>query len=86
MVAGVGRWGRSSLGSSKFFVSHGEESIQDMWYTWYMWSLLKVREGNYKSEYSGHRWNLQASLLQMLLKPRLIYGKGGIRWFPSNNQ
>jgi hypothetical protein len=28
----------------------------------------------------------RASLLQMLLKLMLTYGKGGTKWFPSNNQ
>jgi hypothetical protein len=37
----------------------------------YKWSLLKVREGKYKLEH--------ASLLQVLLKPKQIYGKGGTR-------
>jgi hypothetical protein len=52
------------------------------------WSLLKFREGNYKREHGGCRWNLEAeraSLLQVLLKLMLTYGKGGARWFPSNN-
>jgi hypothetical protein len=26
----------------------------------YKWSLLKVREGKYKKEHGGCRWNLQA--------------------------
>jgi hypothetical protein len=48
------------------------------------WSLLKVREGKYKREHGGHRWYLEAerespSLLQMLLKPTLIYGRGGAK-------
>jgi hypothetical protein len=26
----------------------------------YKWSLLKIREGNYKREHGGYRWNLEA--------------------------
>jgi hypothetical protein len=43
------------------------------------WSLLKAREGNYKREYGGPRWNLEAKRafsLQVLLKPMPTYGKG----------
>jgi hypothetical protein len=38
-------------------VSTGKNPWQ---HTWYKWSLLKVREGKYKGEHVGHRWNLEA--------------------------
>jgi hypothetical protein len=45
--------------------------------------LLKVREGNYNREYGGARVDSggreHTSLLQVLLKFMVIYGKGGIR-------
>jgi hypothetical protein len=41
------------------------------------WSSLKVRKGKYKGEHGR---------VQVLLKLMLIYGKGGTRWVPSNNQ
>jgi hypothetical protein len=43
------------------------------------WSLLKVREGNYKRGHGGTRWKLEAereSLFHVLSKLMLTYAKG----------
>jgi hypothetical protein len=66
--------------TSKFFVFHVEASRQD---TGCEWSLLKVREG----ELVGPSWWTQVesggrksiSLLQVLFRFILIYGKGETR-------
>jgi hypothetical protein len=52
------------------------------------WSLLKVREGNYKSVHGGTRWKMEAkSLFQRLTLLTLVltYGKEGTSCFPTNN-
>jgi hypothetical protein len=50
----------------------------------------KLGKGNTKGSMVGAggicRQRDSASLLQVLLKHRLICAKGGTRWFPSNNQ
>jgi hypothetical protein len=47
-------------------------------------------KGNTKGSMVGHRWSLLAEKVCFSfsgdLKLTLVYGKGGIRRFPSNNQ
>jgi hypothetical protein len=61
----------------KFFLFHREESMDSYGCKW---SLLKVREGNYKGGMMGPggicRQRGHLSLLQVLLKLMLTSGKG----------
>jgi hypothetical protein len=68
--------------TSKFFVPLGR--IHDRT-SGCKWSLLRVREGKYKMEHGGPSgiWRPRE---WVLLKLMLTCGKGGTKWFPSNNQ
>jgi hypothetical protein len=50
------------------------------------WSLLKVRDGKYKGKHSETQVEARrerVSAFQVLLKPKLTYGKGRARRFPA---